>query len=693
MTDIAEMYENQADLPGQHDSVDGEDEDEKLVKEITDNLKEGRIHWSEWRKQAREDYDFFASNQWDDDDKAKLAEEQRPAVVFNRIARTVNAVVGLEKQNRQEVRFLPREIDDSGFGEYFSSAAKWVRDQCDAEDEESETFEDSIVCGIGWTETRMDYETDADGMICEDRIDPLEMLVDPNAKKRNFSDSKWRARILELTRQEIKEIWPDKMEDISPSTFWQDSMNDPHDSTNAWKYENDQSDKLSKPGKYSIAQYQCVKRKPYYKVLSDSGEFMELDPEKFKKLQPYIKAKQLKYVKLIKKVYYQAFVCGNKLLEYHQLGCEHFTLNAVTGLRDRNKNIYFGLVTLMKDPQRWANKWLSQIQHILNTGAKTGLIVEEGAITNPQKFERDYAKPGSINSVTPGALRDGKIKEKEAPRYPEGIDRLLQYALSSIQDVPGVNLEMIGMADRDQAFSLEESRKKAGITVLATFFDSLRRFRKQQGRVLAYFIREYIADGRLIRILGEQGAQYVPLIKDKLAFTYDIIVDDAPNSPNMKEKVFNVLSGLLPMLLQAGIPVPPDVLDYSPLPDGLIQKWKQMIAASSEDPYQEELKNINLMLAQLDAAEKQKNIEEKDSVIVLNHAKAQQAAATGQDEMAQSMQKMGLADRENQLKAEAMAREQERKDIEMMLNQRRKMLEAKMNARIKSQQSSNQRAQ
>ena len=59
--------------------------------------------------------------------------------------------------------------------------------------------------------------------------------------------------------------------------------------------------------------------------------------------------------------------------------------------------------------------------------------------------------------------------------------------------------------------------------------------------------------------------------------TYDVIVDDTPNTPNQKEKTFNTLSGLLPALLQAGIPVPPEIIDYAPLPSGLIEKWKETL--------------------------------------------------------------------------------------------------------------------
>jgi uncharacterized protein YfeS len=692
-----QQTENEAAAPGQLD------DDEELTKEITDNLRDGRKHWASWRKRAKEDYDFFASKQWSDEDKEILDEQRRPAVTFNRIARTVNAVAGLELQNRQEVRYLPRQLGNTGFNEMLTNAAKWVRDSCDAEDEESEAFQDSIICGCGWTETTMDYETEAEGKILIDRIDPLQCIVDPDSEKRNFADARWVARIKEVTRKELMEMFPDA--DIEPATFWNDSdSNQPHNATDAHLYIHDQSGRsTNKTNTYDLVDYQYWKRETFYKVIDLDGSMLELTSEKFNKLQKIIKEKQMQYAKITKRVYKKCFLVGNKILEQIDLGCDHFTLRGITGLRDRNEGQWFGLVALMKDPQRWANKWLSQIQHIVNSGAKSGIIAEQDAISNPGKFEDNYAKPGTVSYVNPGAISQNKIMPKPTPAYPDGVDRLLQYAIQSINDVPGVNLEMMGMADRDQAIGLEETRKQAGITMLANFFDALRRYRKEQGRVLAYFIREYIADGRLIRVVGQEGAQYIPLLKDKLTFEYDVVVEDAPNSPNMKERVFTTLNQIIPMALQAGIPIPPEVLDYAPLPEMLAQKWKQMVNRPP-DPMAEQMKQIQMQMAQIET-------KLKESEVYLNYAKAEQAHSTGQNEAALASTKMAEISGQHALDTHAMqldaqrkeaeaahsmqikniqvTSDMQRKNAEMLMNQNRKMQEANMNAKIKAQSQQN----
>lgn len=668
-----------------------------MVKEITDHIKKSRIHWSEWRLEAKENYDFYAGTQWDTADAEKLKNQGRTPVVFNRIVRTINSVKGVEVQNRQEVKYYPRNINvnqqdpnaptDSGLADTLNSAASWAREQCNAEDEESEAFEDLLICGLGFTETRMDYDSDPQGIIVKDRLDPLDVYVDPESKKRNFEDAKWIAVVKEMTKREIREMFPDAP-DIDSGTLWNDEDILIHDQTDEWKYINNYADQIQKVGMRYIVQYQYYTKENVYIVLTSDLNIVTFDEKRYKKVKKLIDSQSLKVIKIKKRVYRQCFLVGNSIQDDMELGCDHFTIRGMTALRDRNKNTYFGLVSLMKDPQRWANKWLSQIQFILNSNAKGGLMVEEGAVEDIRNLEDDWSSPDSVIRLLPGGL--SKIQEKKPIDYPDGIDRLLNYAIQAINDIPGVNLEMIGMAARDQPIGLEMTRKDAAITVLATFFDSLRRYRKVDGKILAYFIQNYISDGRLIRIVGEDGVSYVPLLKDKVSFEYDVVVDEASTSPNNKDKIFYMLNQIIPMALQAGIPVPKEVLDYVPLPFDLIQKWKQTIVDQSQpDPQaqaiQQKLQEIQMVLAQLEIPKKQAEIANKQSDTTKNYADAQKSQAVGQEQSALAAQKGGMLMGDQAIKVQNMQADQQRKNAELIMNQTRKMLEVHLDAKLRAQ--------
>ena len=562
--------------------------DEDIVKRVHDDYRSSRNHSAGWREKAREDYAMTAGSQWVHDDKAALAEQLRPCVTFNRIGPVIDAVSGSEVSNRQEVQFLPRKLGDAGKDELLSSAAKWVRDECDAEDEESDAFIDVATCGMGWTETRLDVEDNPDGEIRIDRLDPLDCYWDPAASKRNLSDARWVMRLDRISRADLEAMFPDAELPEDDGGPWagdadEDDEGAEHDADRARLYEhNATGDYERSRGKLTVAQYQCWERRPFYRVADPlSGQLTEFPAEKFETLSQRLKSKGIEppqAARFTKRWYRQVFVCGNVVLSDKALPVQSgFTLNCITGKRDRNHNTWYGLVRPMKDPQRWANKFFSTTLHHIQTSGK-GILAEEDAFANPRKAERDWARADSITFLNKGAVAKEKIMPKPStPLSPETAD-LMQFAVSSIRDVTGVNLELLGLADREQAGVLEAQRKQAGLTILAGLFDSLRRYRKRQGRVMLSFIQEYISDGRLIRIAGaDGGAQYLPLIRDPQIAEYDVVVDDVSTSPNQKERVFAILMQLLPVVSKMGMPLTPDMMDYLPLPASLIGKWKQTV--------------------------------------------------------------------------------------------------------------------
>src|SRR6202000_2154744 len=93
-------------------------------------------------------------------------------------------------------------------------------------------------------------------------------------------------------------------------------------------------------------------------------------------------------------------------------------------------------------------------------------------------------------------------------------------------------------------------------------------------------IQEYIADGRLIRIGGPEQYQYVELVHEPGLIEYDVIVDDAPTSTNMKEKGWGALMQLFPML--RGLPIPPqfyiNALKYSPTPASFVSGAQKILS-------------------------------------------------------------------------------------------------------------------
>lgn len=581
-----------------HDDTDepplGALEGEALLKRFRAWFRADQTHSAQWRKEARQDYDYVAGKQWSDRDKAAMEATSRVPIVFNRMLSIIKSVAGSEINNRQEIKFLPRELGDAKVNEVLTAGSKWLGDECDAEDEQSEAFEDCAICGMGWTESRLDLETDPEGKYVEERVDPLEMYWDASARKKNISDAArvWRVRKVALS--EARAMFPQADADELDAK---------------WVYGAEEGEagtpielrRLNKSGvadglddlgltQVTLVQLQYWERAPFVRMLDpQTNQTVDVEPERFAEIKKVADQAgvTLRFAKLQRRVYRQAFIGGIVLEHGDAPDKEHFTFQCITGERDRNAGTFFGLARVMRDPQMWANKWLSQTLHIMNTSAKGGILAEKTAFDNQRQAEDTYARNDAITWLKDGALsgQSPKLKEKPVAQFPAGFWTAMEFAISSIRDVSGINLELLGMRDANQPGILEAQRKQAAMTILATLFNSLRRYRKQIGRIRLYFIQNHLSDGRLIRIVGQQGAQIVPLVKDRTIGSYDVVVDDAPTSPNQKEATWNSIVMMLPAL--KGMLTPQLMIKlakYSPLPESLISEIEDMVSQAAQQP-------------------------------------------------------------------------------------------------------------
>lgn len=595
-------------------------------------------HSLKWRKMAKECYDFAAGKQWNQEDRAALEDQGRPCITFNRIQSIIRAIAGIEINGRHETVYLPRGTLPGAVkaNELLSACSQWMSDNCDAEDEQSTAFQDTIICGMGWTEATMSYDIDPDGAYDERRIDPLEMVWDRSARSKNIADARRVFRVRKMSLNEAREMFPDE-DDADLDAPWAETGITSSADIQVIEERRKKRSETNGPDKNDdvhIVHCQWYEKECFYRVADPmSGEILDLGEDEYKTLEARAQEAgiPIKAVKQHRRQYKQCFLGAKVLGEVLEGPCpKGYSWNCITGELDHNEGTFYGPTSLMLDPQRWANKWLSSTLHILNTTAKGGIIAEADAFKDQRQAQDTYAQPDAITWAAKGAISGGKIMQKPGAGVPNSYVQLMEFAISSIRDVTGVNLELLGMRDANQAGILEAQRKQAAMTILATLFDSLRRFRKQVGRVRLHYIQNYLSDGRLIRIAGEDGMQAVPLVRDQTAGEYEVIVDDAPTSPNAKQETWAVIQQVIPAFRDF---LTPDsvvaILEYSPLPSKLVDAFKEM-AAKANAPNPE--------------AEKQKMLEIENAVATIAKTKA---AADKDVASAEATRAKGLLDLAN----------------------------------------------
>lgn len=563
--------------------------DGTLEGDIARRWQEAREHWSDWRDTARECFSFYAGHQWTDDELAFLREQSRPAITFNRIAPLVDAVLGHENNNRAEVRYIPRTQGDAKVSEMLTNASQYFRDQCDAEHEESDAFRDVLICGMGWTGVKLTDESNPEYDLANERIDPLEMLPDPGARKPNLADMRWLLREKRMTKEEIAELWPDV--EVSGDPEWAAGGASSGDSSDPRRrYSSDGWDQSESRRKGNLVlEYWWRETEVFYVVTHpDTGASMPLPAEEYKSKREEIEASPVTVEMKRRRSWRRAFMIGNEIVQEDAPSPEHCAYTPITGKRDYQSGTWFGIVASLLDPQRMLNKWLSQMTNVINSNSQGGVMVEKTAVTNPDDFEEKWTHPRAVIWLEDGALSKdgGKIQPKPAPTYPAAFDRLYQLAEQAFMQVSGVNAELLGLADRDQPGVLEWQRKQSAVAMLAPIFDSLRRYRKMNGRAWLWYMNAYVSDGRIIRIVSDDGAEgFVPFWRDPAVSEYDVIVDQSSTAPNVKEQTWSVLIQLFPAL--KGMLDPSLLLlflEYSPLPESLVSKLKENAAQKAQQP-------------------------------------------------------------------------------------------------------------
>lgn len=491
------------------DDKDLDIEGEDLLLEIRQRYEAARSHASKWREEAREAFDMYAGRQWSEQDRQKLIEQQRVPITFNRTAILIDAVIGYEVNNRQETRYIPRTPGDAKVNELLTEAARYFRDACDAEFEESDAFRDMLISGMGWTNDRLTDERNPDYDLVRDRVDPLRMLWDPSSRKPNLEDARFMMYETSMSKEEAKALVPEWDGEYMHADWLGDDVDDAVGVENPRSSYKGADKENSATRDVRVLEYQYVVDKMEHVITNpETGETQSMEDEEWFALSDEdVKAFSPFHMTRRTREWKRCFVIGGEHFPKAHPYPKGPTFHCITGKRDRNTGYWFGLIRGLKDPQMWSNKFLSQIMHLINTSAKPGYDAEKGAIDNPQKFEANAARPGAINYFTDGALQQGRVQRREAVGLPPDLANLMTYANESMQNVSGVNAELLGMADREQAGVLEYQRKQSAVTLLAPLFDSFRRYRKMAGRCWLYFMQQYLTDGRLIRITKDDGGQ------------------------------------------------------------------------------------------------------------------------------------------------------------------------------------------
>lgn len=583
----------------------------QLIRWINKEKAAALPNVEKWREEADECYRFRDGHQLTAQDEAKLRKDGRPDNAFNTTQKFIRFITGVERHTPEALIFEPIDETELGqqiLGEVMTRFYDWAIAKTFGDFERSRAFDDLIVAGMGWCDSFVDRTIDPKGLIKIQRIPGCEMLW-PKCTGQNLNDSRWRARESMIDRDEAIAFWPDQEMLIRyTTTIGVHTAATPRPEANKTvvyttpyletKPLNDYAAGDNRSDEVRVLEWQWYDNKPgvyFFDPLERQDVWYE--EKKFSQYQRALAKITLndpKYlitdrVKQSQKVYQKAFILNDRwqLGETMELPGKRFTFNCMTGYFDEEDRIFYGYMRILRDPQRFANKFFNQVIEIMGTQAKGGLLVEENAIP-PNKqdlFEKKYATPGTVNEVSAGAIEHRRIMPKPLPEMPAASIAIVDFCIRAMENVTGIDPETaFGQGTTMMPGVTLKAKQKSGLLLLNQEFASLSRFRIEEGYIVMDLLKT-LADDRLIRVGKPYEGAVLRLMREPFAAEYDLMLDETERDPNIRHMYAETVANLAPTLIRMN-KFFPELLDYFPLPVKIRQAIKKSIIETGQQEQQ-----------------------------------------------------------------------------------------------------------
>ncbi len=520
---------------------------------------------------------------------------------FNRIRRVVNMTSGHQRRTRKSIVVVPVENADNETADQFTKVIMWCVNQENILETISTAFHGALVTGMNLLQVWVDYRSDpVSGNIKVDNCAYNSFIIDPYFRKPDLSDCNgiWKRSF--LTKRECISLFPDKAEEIV--------------GLNGADSGSGRDGKFQfMPESYNYGQQNLLTYDEFYyrdyrtqKMLVDAqtGETMEWKSENQEGLDAFLMEypqvtmieQEVPTVKLAIVIEGRVFYDGP-----NPNGTDLYPFVPVLGYYNPQMP-YFpwriqGMVRGLRDAQYLYNRRRAIELDILESQINSGWIYKENALVNPA----DVFLSGQGRGL---ALKEeaqmSDVQKIIAPEVPASMIQLSELLAREVQEISGVNDELLGSAQDDKAGVLSMLRQGAGLTTLQGLFDQLDLSQKLLGKLMIDIIQANFTPGKIKKIL--EGAEPTQQFHNKAFGKYNAVVEEGLNTSTQRQMQFAQML----QLKEAGLPITPaDLLDAATIQnkDRIIKNLEQAEQAQSQMQQQKDQMELQLHQAQIELAQ------------------------------------------------------------------------------------------
>lgn len=605
--------------------------DQTYAKNVTIN----QSFWSE----ADIDQRFKVGDQtlWNDI-YGNLPAFRRRQFNFNRIRRIVNMITGHQRQHRKSVIVEPQEGSDQVTSDQFSKLLFYANSRANVLHTISDAFEGAITTGMNLLSVWMDYRSDpVNGDIQVDNVHYNGYLIDPYFKKMDLSDctSLWTRKY--ISKQQAKQLLPGRDVEIK-NMYGSGGNRDGKFQFMPEAYNYGMQDLLI----YDEFWY-LDSRKQKILIDGESGETMEWkgtedNLEEYTALYPNIIVTdhEIPTVKL-------AIVLQGRVMYNgpNPMGIDQYPFVPVWGYYEPQIP-YFpwrvqGVVRGLRDSQYLYNRRRIIELDILESQINSGFYYKENALVNPKDvFLQGQGRGLALKAEA--SMDD--VRKIEPAQVPPSMIQLSELLGKEIQEISGVNEELLGAADDDKAGILSMLRQGAGLTTLQILFDQLDQSQKLLGNIELQLMQQNWTPGKVRRIINEEPS---PQFYNRAFGKYDAVVTEGLNTTTQKQMQAKQMLTLLEAKILQPVPA---VLDQ--LLDALsIQNKKEIMDAISQAQQQEAQQSQQQQQVQLEVLKAQ--IQDLKSRAMANEGLGYERASRIEENRALAIERISEAQKDRDL--------------------------------------------
>ena len=622
---------------------------------------------------------FYRGEQWDAADLSTLDDQGRPALTINTILPTINTVLGEQSTRRAEVTFKPKGRGKQEIADTLTKLFLQISDNNKMDWIEAQVFSDGLIQDRGWFDVRIDFDDHIQGEVRITAKDPLDVLIDPDAK--DYDPRTWN-EVYEtrwMSLDEIEEIYGQKKADQLRITVEQGSAL----GTDSVEYEEvrygdtysgveyQQGNTVNPEEQRALRSVRVIERQYYrlkecmFFVDSVTGDMRQV-PYNWTKKKRESFADQFGLEILTKLVRKVRWTVTADLVVLHDdwSPYDHFTLVPYFPFWRRGRP--FGMVRNLISPQEQLNKISSQELHIVNTTANSGWIVETGSLSgmDADDLEEHGAETGLVLEFNRGSNPPAKIPPNQIPT---GLDRISQKAALNIKSISGISDAMLGTDSPEVSGVAIRAKQNRGSLMIQVPLDNLAKTRQYLAEKILSLVQAYYTEERVVQIVNEsdpmKGSEPMvvnqtgpegEIINDLTLGEYDVVIATSPARDNFDEMQFAEAL----QLREVGVPIPDDIIvDYSHLSrkGEVAQRIRAMQGTEPPSEAEAQLQQFqaeaSITQIQLEVAKLEAEVMKIQSEAELNVAKAEEMSSMDpQLRMAEIQNKLQMKREELQLR-------------------------------------------